>query len=187
MEANMNPKEMKFCEEYIFDWNKTRAYKVAYQNDNENSCAVSAIRLLRKPKIQEYIKFIQKDLERLAGISKLKILNELKNTAFSSIAHLHNTWIERKEFETLTEQQKACISEMSYETRTIYEGTEGMKTPVEVEWVKIKLYDKHKSIEILNKMLGYNVPEEINLQLDSERKKIQDLFPKDEDFKEGEV
>ena len=159
MEAKINPREKKFCEEYIFDWNATRAYKVAYQNNNENASGVGGNRLLRKSKIQQYITFIQKDLAKLAGISKLKIIDELRNTAFSSIAHLHNTWIERKAFEELTERQKACISELSYETRTVM----NQEQPVEVQFVKVKLYDKHKSIEILNKMLGYNEAEKVDL------------------------
>jgi len=183
MEAKIKPREIKFCEEYIFDWNATRAYKVAFKTDKDNVAAVNGNKLLRKAKIQAQIKIAQKDLERLAGISKLRIVNELLNTAFSSIANLHNTWVERRAFEDLTEQQKACISELSYETRTVM----SQEQPVEIQYVKIKLYDKHKSIEILNKMLGYNLPDELdmNLGLDKERGRVSQLFPTDEEFKEA--
>jgi len=34
----------------------------------------------------------------------------------------------------------------------------------ENEYVKIKLYDKSKAIESINKMLGYNEPERIALE-----------------------
>ena len=53
------------------------------------------------------------NLAETAGITALMIASEHAKIAFSSIAHLHNTWISLKEFETLTEDQKTCIQEIS--------------------------------------------------------------------------
>ena len=147
-----------FCREYIFDWNGSRAYRAAYPNISEDNARIRASVLLTNINIKEYIKLIQEDLERVAGISRLKVVNEHIKLAFSSIANLHNTWIERKDFEELTEDQKACIAEISTQTKTIKRGDD----LVDVEFVKIKLYDKQKSLDSISKMLGYNEPEKID-------------------------
>jgi phage terminase small subunit len=156
----LTPKQKKFCQEYVLDWNATRSYLVAYPNvKNEATARACSSRMLTKANIQEYCELIQKDLEKLCGISKAKILNEHVKLAHSSIAHLHNTWIERKEFEALTEDQKACISEISTQTRTIKQGEE----LYDIEFVKIKLYDKQKALDSISKMMGYDAPQKIDL------------------------
>lgn len=149
-----------FCREYIFDWNGSRAYKVAYPGVTDGSARALASDLLTKVNIQDYIELVQKDLEQLAGISRWKVLNEHQKLAFSSIAHLHNTWIERKEFELLTPEQKDCIAEIDTKIRTEWEYDPGVesKIPIRVEYVKIKLYDKQKALDSISKMLGYDAP-----------------------------
>ena len=148
-------KQRLFCREYIYDWNATRAYKAAYPNTRtENTASVEGHRLLRNPKIQSHLTEIQSDIEKIVGISKYKVLDEQMKIAYSSIAHLHNTWIERKDFEQLTESEKACISEISTQTRTVMDEN----GPSQVEFVKVKLYDKQKALDSISKMLGYDAP-----------------------------
>lgn len=181
-ESSLTEKNKVFCKEYIFDWNGSRAYKVAYPDITEDAARVGASRLLTNDNIKEYITEIQKDLEKLAGISRMKVISEHMKMAFSSIAHLHNTWIERKEFELLTDEQKSCIEEISTKTQhktvwTYNEETE-KKEPEDftVEYVKVKLYDKQKSLDAINKMLGYDaavkteitgIPPNMNVIVDS--------------------
>ena len=166
-ESGLTIKQRIFCQEYIFEWNATKAYRAAYVSvTNDNSAAASASALLRNPKIQKYVSDIQNDLEKTCGISKVKILFEHKKLAFSSIASLHNTWISRKEFETLTEDQKACISEIDTKIKTEFEydpDNPKEKKPIEVEYVKIKLYDKQKALDSITKMLGYEAPSKSEL------------------------
>ncbi|HMG92367.1 MAG TPA: terminase small subunit, partial [Chryseolinea sp.] len=108
-------KQKRFCEEYIFDFNGARAARAAgYSEDTAKEIASEN---LTKPNIQAYIKELEEDLGKTAGISRLRVLKEHEKMAFSSIAHLHNTWIQRKEFEELSDDQKACIAELSYQTR----------------------------------------------------------------------
>jgi phage terminase small subunit len=168
-ELNLTEKNKIFCREYIFDWNATRSYKVAYPDINsDESAKAAASRLLTNVNVKEYIIEIQKDLEKLAGISRMKVISEHMKMAFSSIAHLHLTWITRKELDELTDDQKACIQEISTKTRTEFEFdplNPEEKKPVEVEYVKIKLYDKQKSLDAINKMLGYDVATKIDLGL----------------------
>ena len=157
MSDKLTEKQKAFCREYIYDWNATRSYKAAgYSASNDNIAGVEAHKLLKNPKIAAYIEEIQKDIEKQAGISRMMVVKRLMNHAFTSIAHLHLTWIERESFEDLTEEQKACIQEISTKIVKIPIGEEEFK---EVEFVKIKLYDSQKALEMLSKMLGYNEPE----------------------------
>jgi phage terminase small subunit len=150
--VELTEKQRIFCNEYILDWNGSRAARVA--GYSEATANVIASENLTKPYIQAYIKDLQADIEKIAGVSRLRVINEHIKLAFSSIAHLHNTWIERKDFELLAEDQKSCISEISTQTRTVFQGEE--RTPVEVEFIKIKLYDKQKALDSISKMLGYD-------------------------------
>ena len=85
--------------------------------------------------------------------------------AFSSISEMHNTWIERKEFDKLTDSQKASIKSISTKVLKKNVGTKEAPQIVDVEFVKIELYDKIKAIECINKMLGYNEPEKVDVGL----------------------
>jgi phage terminase small subunit len=157
----LSPKQKAFCREYIFDWNATRAYKIAYPNSGDLTARVEACKLLTKPNVKQYCELIQKDLEKLCGISRAKVLNEHMKLAYSSIAHLHNTWIQRKDFESLTGEQKDCIAEIDTKIRIEYEynpDNPKEKKPIQVEYVKIKLYDKQKALDSISKMLGYDAP-----------------------------
>lgn len=156
LQDKLTEKERIFCHEYIIDWNGSRSAREA--GYSEKTCAVIAFENLTKPYINQYIEFIKNDFEKEAGISKLKQLNELYKIAYSTIAHLHNTWIELKEFETLTNDQKASIEsiETKIEQRTVD------KELIDIKLVKIKLYSKTIALDQINKMMGYNEAEKIN-------------------------
>ena len=156
-EKQLTEKQKIFCREYIYDWNATRAYKVAYPNVTNNETAASnGSRMLRNDKVSAYIEEIKTKTAEMCGISRNMVAERLKQHAFSSIAHLHNSWITRKEFDELTDEQKNSISEISTSVKKI-PGEGG--SIMEVEYVKIKLYDSQKALEMLSKMLGYNEPE----------------------------
>jgi phage terminase small subunit len=154
-------KQKKFCEEYIFDFNASRSARAA--GYSEATAGEIGYENLKKPEIQAYIELLQADLSKTAGISRLKVLTELQKIAFSSIAHLHDTWITRKEFDQLSDDQKSSIQEISTQVRKVFEYNpdKDAKEPVEIEFVKVKLYDKLRSLEAINKMLGFDAPKKI--------------------------
>lgn len=156
----LTEKQKKFCEEYIFDFNASRAARVA--GYSEDTAASMGYENLRKPEIQDFIAELQDDLEKLAGISRLMVIKEHQKLAFSSIAHLHDSWIERKEFDKLTDEQKSTIAEIQTQIRKTSLVREGMpETDIETEFVKIKLYDKQKSLDSISRMMGYEAPKKI--------------------------
>lgn len=84
--TRLTMKQKIFCREYIYDWNATRSYSKAYPNvKNENVAAACSSRLLRNAKIADYIAAIQDDLEKIAGISKLKVIREHMKIGFPDL------------------------------------------------------------------------------------------------------
>lgn len=174
--SNITDKQRIFAQQYILDWNGSRAYKVAYPDISEDAARANASRLLTNDNIQAYIREIQIDLEKQAGISRLMVLNEHKKLAFNSIAHLHNTWINRKDFDDLTEDQKSCIAEIA--TRIKY-YTPKEADEYEVEEIRIKLYDKQKALDSISKMLGYDAAGKIDLTTGGERLRMNIIVDND--------
>lgn len=153
---DLNENQKAFCREYMMDWNATQAYMRAYDCDYETA-KTCGNRLLTNVHIKEYILLNKNKLEEMAGISRMKVLNEFMKLAFSNVASFHKGWMEKKEFDELTPAELACISEIKNET---IKGDNWDK-----EIVKIKLHDKQKALENINKMMGYNVPEEQNINI----------------------
>ena len=145
-------KERRFCEEYCIDLNATQAairaeysVKSARQIGSQN---------LSKPYIAKYIATLQSDLSKLTGVTAARNILELKKMAFTSLAGLNKNWYELKDWNELTEEQKSAISEIT-QTVTSFGDSGEKKT------VKLKLHDKLKAIEMLNRMLGFNAPEKL--------------------------
>ena len=155
----LNDAQNVFCKEYCWDFNATRAYKIAYPAIKKDSVIrAGASRLLTYANIKVRIAFLKENAAESLGISKQKIMAEHYKLAFSSIAHLHDTWITRKEFEDLTTEQKDAIQEITTQTR-IEVGEDEITR--EVDYVKIKLYDKQRSLDSLSKMGGFDAPTKI--------------------------
>ena len=152
-DRKLTPKQQIFCQEYIIDWNGTRAYLKAYPSVKKDSVArANASRLLTNANILNFINDRLNNLEQEAGVSALRVLLEIKKIAFSSMIDFHETWVTLKDFETLSDPQKACIQEITTQTRTI---TDPDGNDIQVDYVKIKLFDKLKALEALGKILNY--------------------------------
>lgn len=149
----LTDKQRRFCEEYVVDWNATRAAIAA--GYSKKTARQIATQNLSKLYIREHIEDIQKDLSKLTGVTATRNILELKKIAYSSIASFKNDWMTEKEFDNLTEEQLACISDIQYQTKTTGETTETI--------VKFKIHDKQKAIEILNKMLGFNDSDKLDI------------------------
>ena len=156
MEEQLKPltdKQKRFCEEYVIDWNATRAAKAA--GYSENTAAVQGSENLTKPNIQAYIEEIQQDLAKLAGVSALRNVLELKKVAYTNLADFKDGWMTEKKFDELTDDVKAALSEINYVERATEYGTETI--------VKFKVHDKIKAITEINKMLGFNSAEKVDV------------------------
>lgn len=173
-EKNLTEKQKIFCYEYVIDWNATRAAIVA--GYSENSAQQIGYENLLKPLIIAHIEEIQKDLGKLSGVSALRNVLELKKIAYSNLHNYRQDWMTLKEWETVSIDDKAAIAEVVHITTTSDKGST-------TQTVKFKLHDKQRAMEILNKMLGHNQPDKIQIEdlmlTDSDReRRIQALKDK---------
>lgn len=148
----LTPKQKIFCEQYVIDWNGSRAAKAA--GYSEKTATAIAAENLTKPNIRAYINAIQKDISKLAGVSALRNVLELKKIAYANLSKFKDDWMTEKNFNELSEDEKACLSEIIHTTKSFEGSTESI--------VKFKLYDKIKAIETINKMLGFNEPDKFD-------------------------
>lgn len=151
----LTEKQKAFCREYTLDWNGKRAYMAAYPDSSEEAATTSASRLLTNAKVKEYIEYCKNNIEEMAGISKMKVVKEQMAIAFSNFDQFKKDWMTLKDYEDLTAEAKACISEIQHDKIIIDEANNITK-----DVVRFKLYDKQKALSELSKMLGYNKPEE---------------------------
>jgi phage terminase small subunit len=143
-EVKLTAKEERFCYQYVLHLNATKsAISAGYA---EKSAYVTGSRLLRKAKVQERINYLKDNLAETAEISALRVLKEHEKIAFSDAGQLRDGWMSLKDFENLTEEQKAIIQEVT--TKDTKFGTE----------VKIKLFDKQRALDSISNMLGFDAP-----------------------------
>lgn len=147
-----------FCSEYIIDFNGTRAYYVAYpKTGNDNSAAVSASKLLRKPKIQAYIDLIKDDIAKQAGVTKLGLIKELVLMAYSNLPLIIEKY-KKGGIDALTEDEQKVIVEYSENKKTIGEKE---KTIIDSSF-KLKAADKRGAIQDIMKAMGWNEAEKVD-------------------------
>lgn len=163
--AKLSVKQENFCNYYLECGNASEAYRRAYSCSNmkDESINRKAVELLNNGNIATRVRELQEEQKNKSDITKEKILGELSSIAFSSIADMHNSWIERVEFDKLTSKQKAAIKSISTKISKKNIGTSDDPEIVDVEYVKIELHDKLKAIERICKMLGWDAPEKMDV------------------------
>lgn len=150
--SKLTARQEKFCYEYVIDLNATQAaLRAGY---SEKTAYSSGSRLLKNVEIQKFIQTLQADLEKTAGITALKVLKEHKKIAFSDTSMIREGWMTLKDYEELPKEIKDCIQEVA--TRETKYGNE----------IKIKFYDKQKSLDSISKILGFDAPTKIEQKID---------------------
>ena len=158
--ASLTIKQEKFCNKYLECGNASEAYRYAYDCSkmSDNSVWCNASQLLADTKVAQRLEYLKSHLAEASGITALQIIREHQKIAFSDATRIRNGWMSLKEFESLTDDEKACIRsvETKQTTRTTPMGDEVID-----EQVKITCYDKQKALDSIVIMLGYNAPEKI--------------------------
>lgn len=160
----LTPKQEKFCNKYVECGNASEAYRVAYDCSKMKDETVNkrASEMLNNGEITGRVNELQSELKNKSDITKEKVLNEFASIAFSSIACIYSTWIELKELDKLTEDQKKCIKSISTKVLKKNIGTSEKPEIVDVEYVKVEFYDKIKALENIGKMIGYYAPDKVD-------------------------
>ena len=77
MARGLTEKQKRFCDEYLIDFNGTRAYLTAYPAcKSSNAAKTNACRTLGKPHVMAYIEKRMKDRERRTEITQDRVLQE---------------------------------------------------------------------------------------------------------------
>lgn len=158
--ASLTIKQEKFCNKYLECGNASEAYRYAYDCSkmSDNSVWCNASQLLADTRVAQRLEYLKSHLAEASGITALQIIREHQKIAFSDATRIRNGWMSLKEFESLTDDEKACIR--SVETKQT-KRTTPMGDEVIDEQVKITCYDKQKALDSIVSMLGYNAPEKI--------------------------
>lgn len=153
-------KQEKFCNKYLECGNASEAYRFAYDCSKMSDETVwkRSSELLQNGEVTGRLEYLKNHLAEAAGISALQIIREHQKIAFSDATRIRNGWMSLKDFEALTDEEKACIK--SVETKQTKRVTP-MGEEVIDEQVKIICYDKQKALDSIVNMLGYNAPEKL--------------------------
>ena len=147
----LTPKQMRFVDEWLIDFNgKQAAIRAGY---SAKTAEATAARLLRNVKVQAEISRRQKDLQRRTEVTQERVVMELARVAFADatdFVKVETRIINRgevkvpielavhKETAELSADQRAAIA-------SIKQGANG---------VEIKLHDKIKALELLGRHIG---------------------------------
>lgn len=148
----MTNKQEIFCNEYIKDFNATRAYKSAYPGCKKDETAAQAgSRLLRNVNVKNRIEELKEELKVQGKVTQEMIIQELVKIGFSDIRKLYTEHGSLKNIQDIDDSTASAIS--SVESFEEYEGR-GNDREYIGDTKKIKMYSKEKALELLGKQIG---------------------------------
>ena len=151
----MTNSQKRFCDEYLIDFNATRAYKAAYKSCRKDETAnVNGSKLLRNTKVQEYIAEKQQEMQERNKITQDTIIQELAKIALFNIKDIYN------EDGTLKK-----VTELDDDTAKAISGVKILQKAGAMKIILRKTNDKTKALELLGKHLGM-FKENVNLTQD---------------------
>ncbi len=142
IDKKLNDNQLRFCEEYLVDFNATRAAKAA--GYSEKTARTIGSKLLTHVDIQSKIKELADDVMKKSGDPRLRVILELQMIAFGDMKDFME-WkdgkIEWKDSKLLGDKTR-----LVQEIAESYSANGGSR--------KIKLHDKLKALEMLSKYYG---------------------------------
>lgn len=147
----LTPKQNRFVEEYLIDFNATQAaIRAGYSKDTAYSIGSEN---LNKPEIKKMIEEKTKEFSDKSLVTKEMVVAELAKIGFSNMQDYMSITKDGDPFvdlSALTRDQAAAISEF-----TVDDYTEGRGDDTrDIKRVKIKLSDKRSALVDLGKHLG---------------------------------
>jgi len=163
--SGLTDKQRAFCLHYCTHWNATKAaLQAGYSEKTANE---QGSQNLAKLSVQAYIKHLQSDIARAAGVSALRNLMELTKIAYTNPTDIRESWEQLKDWESIPDDVKAGIAEVVTVSKVLRRVGGGDESEDEnsglvqtLETVKVKMHDKLKALDMINRMLGYNEQEE---------------------------
>jgi phage terminase small subunit len=151
-DLGLNPKQLRFAEEYVEKPNGTDAYKKAgYSPSSDDAAAASATRLLNTVKVQEAIRILREKRATRAEVNAARVLQELARLAFADPRKLYNPDGSLKQITELDDDTAATVSSVEVYEELAGQGEE-RKTVGFTK--KLKHWDKNAALLNLAKHLG---------------------------------
>ena len=148
----LTPKQMRFVDEYMVDFNATQAaIRAGYK---AKTAHVIGAENLRKPKIAEEIARRQKDLQRRTEVTQERVVMELARIAFANIADYIHVETQTRTKDDGTEVTYQTV--MFNETQELSADQRAALAVVKqsVNGFELKLHDKIKALELLGRHIG---------------------------------
>lgn len=155
--GKLTPKRERFCQEYLIDLNASAAARRA--GYNEKSAYAVASELLRKVEIQNRLDELRKEQATKFNANKERLMNIL----MSIVSTEPKDFLDPETGEVLPPSEwpaHAGAAVSAIENDELFAGKGEDRTAIGIKR-KVKLWDKNRAIEILNKMQGYNMPDKV--------------------------
>lgn len=150
----LSVKQENFCNYYIECGNASEAYRRAYSCSNmkDESINRKAIELLNNGKITARVKELQEELKKKSDITKEEVLSMLKNFMYADIRN----FLTIKNGNVIFKDSKDWTDEMAMQVESVKQGKEG---------IEIKLNGRTWTIQRICKMLGFDSPQDVNVNM----------------------
>jgi len=150
-----NDQHERFCQEYLFDLNGTKAAIRA--KFSKKTARSKASQLLTKVNIQKRIVELKAEREERTHVTQDRVVRELAIIGFSDLKNYisidENTGaIIAKGFDAMPPEESRALQSIK-EDRVIKEDADGRKTTV-YDKVSFRMHDKIRALEILARHLG---------------------------------
>nr|DAE93917.1 MAG TPA: Terminase small subunit [Caudoviricetes sp.]DAM88018.1 MAG TPA: Terminase small subunit [Caudoviricetes sp.] len=150
----LSVKQENFCNYYIECGNASEAYRRAYSCSNmkDESINRKAIELLNNGKITARVKGLQEELKKKSDITKEEVLNMLKSFMYADIRN----FLTIKNGNVIFKDSEDWTDEMAMQVESVKQGKEG---------IEIKLNGRTWTIQRICKMLGFDSPQDMNINI----------------------
>lgn len=150
----LSVKQENFCNYYIECGNASEAYRRAYSCSNmkDESINVKAVELLNNGKITVRVKELQEELKKKSDIAKEEVLNMLKSFMYADIRN----FLTIKNGNVIFKDSEDWTDEMAMQVESVKQGKEG---------IEIKLNGRAWTIQRICKMLGFDSPQDVNVNM----------------------
>lgn len=151
--ADLTDKQEMFCNEYLVDFNASRAARAA--GYSEDTAGAIGHENLKKPEIQARIHQLRQDMGKQFNITRERIAQEYARLAFGDIRKIF------KEDGSLLSPHEwdddTAASIAGLDTDELFEGVGRDREQIGVT-KKVKLSDKRAALDSLVRLMGYAAP-----------------------------
>ena len=147
-------KQENFCNYYIECGNASEAYRRAYSCSNmkDESINVKAFESLNNGKITVRVKELQEELKKKSDITKEEVLNMLRSFMYADIRN----FLTIKDGNVTFKDSEDWTDEMAMQVESVKQGKDG---------IEIKLNGRTWTIQRICKMLGFDSPQDVNVNM----------------------